>query len=117
MSCDFSNKVDLRDTDVDCHLQYQYSDIRVYTKFYTVHERRDVYMRGGKVEVFADITGYVRHLIQTGNRDVVKFEDGMLQGVGPGKTTVKVTLLFYVAFRTLRIGKVMIKNSCQLVSR
>lgn len=80
----------LRDSHVECNLQYQTSDIRVYTKFYTVHERRDVYMRGGKVEVFADVTPYVRHLIQTNDRDIVRFEDGMLRGISPGKTSVKV---------------------------
>ena len=46
-------------------------------------------MRGGKVEVFADITGYVRHLVETSNREVVRYENGLLRGVSPGKATVK----------------------------
>mgnify|MGYP001802210007 FL=1 len=48
-------------------------------------------MRGGKVEVFADITGYVRHLVETSNREVVRYENGLLRGVSPGKATVKVS--------------------------
>lgn len=84
------NVVGLDEKNIKCNLQYQTSDVRVYTKFYTVHERRDVYMRGGKVQVFADITSHVSHLIQTSNKDVVKFEGGLLRGVGPGKATVKV---------------------------
>ena len=46
-------------------------------------------MRGGKVEVFADITGYVRHLVETSNREVVRYENGLLRGVSLGKATVK----------------------------
>lgn len=96
----YRNKVDIRGDDLECtSLQYQTSDVQVFTKFYTVHQRRDVYMRGGKVEVFADITQYVRHLVQTSDRDVVRFEDGLIRGVSPGKAVVKVceVILWHVS--------------------
>lgn len=87
----FLSRNDARAESTECtDLQYQTSDVQVYTKFYTVHQRRDVYMRGGKVEVFADITGYVRHLVQTSDRDVVRYEGSLLRGISPGKATVKV---------------------------
>jgi len=82
----------------ECYPRYQTSDVRVYTKFYTVHDRRDVYMRGGKVEVFADVTRYVQHLIQSSNKDVVRYENGLIVGVTPGKATIKVRNHFYQHF-------------------
>jgi len=58
-----------------------------------VYERRIIYMRGGKVAIYSDITSLVQPLISSSDEAVAQYESGVVRGVSPGTAHLKVSLL------------------------